>query len=56
MWLSLLYRIDSRDKVCSVQQQLHSSDCGVFSIAFYFDALDGNNDIGWHNNAEKMRF
>ena len=36
--------------------QQHYIDYGVFSVAFYVDALDGYNDIGQHNNAEKMRF
>ena len=54
LWLWLLYRTDSRGKFCSVQQ--HYIDCGVFSIAFYADALDGYNDIGQYNNAEKMSF
>ena len=47
---------DLEIKVCSVQQQLNSFDCGVFSVAFLVDALDANNDIGQHCNAEKMRF
>ena len=40
-------------KVRSVQQQLHSFDCGVFSVAFLADARDGNNDIGQNYNAEE---
>ena len=43
-------------KVRSVQQQLNSLDCGVFSVALLVDVLDGNNDICQNYNAEKMRF
>ena len=43
-------------KVRCVLQQLNSFDCGVFSFAFLVDALDGSNDIGRNDNAEKMRF
>ena len=43
-------------KVRSVQQQANSFDCGVFSVTFLVDALDGNKDIGQNYNVEKMRF
>ena len=43
-------------KVRSLQQQLNSFDCGVFSVAFLIDALDGNNDIGQNYNDKEMRF
>ena len=39
-----------------MQQQLKSFDFGVFSVAFYVDALVDNNDIGQDSNAEKMSF
>ena len=41
-----------------MQQQLNSIDCGVFSVAFLVDALNGNNNtnISQNYNVEKMRF
>lgn len=41
-------------EVRSVQQQLNSFDCGVFSVAFLLDVLDGNNEKT-NYNSEKMR-